>query len=59
MGLMEELVFLPDGGSEKSWTNVYSPGLKGLESPDISNICKNVCNTQKVNTKNLILGLWV
>lgn len=59
MRLTEKLAFFPDGGSEKLWTDVQSFSLKGFENPDTSNICKNGCNIQEANTKNLLLGLQV
>lgn len=32
---------------------------KALKTLDTSNICKNGCNIQEANTKNLLLGLQV
>lgn len=48
-----------DGGSEQSWASVCSSDRRGCRSPDSSNIWKNVCSFQRVNIKNLFLGLWV
>lgn len=57
-GTDERLVLFSGGGSKKLWATIYSSGFKGFESPDISNIWKNVCKSQKVNTKNLFPCLW-
>lgn len=57
-GTDERLVLFSGGGSKKLGANIYSSGLKGFESPDISHIWKDVCKSWKVNTKNLFPSLW-